>query len=50
MNNKTIVNMLPRHLQTTTTAYADFPTQGEICGMLKRSDKIQPTATAMCDG
>ena len=44
VRNKTIVNMVPRHLQSTTTTYADFPTPNEVRRMLKLSDKIQPAA------
>ena len=41
VKNKTIVNMVPRHLQTTTTTYADFQPPDEVHEMLKLSDKIQ---------
>ena len=40
VRNKKIVNLIPRHLQTTTTTYADLPTPGEVCVMLKLSDKL----------
>ena len=44
VKNKRIVNLVPRHLQTTTTPYADFPAPSEVCDMLKLSNKTQPTA------
>ena len=37
-----IVNLIPRHLQTTTTIYADLPTAQEISKMLQLSTTIQP--------
>ena len=30
-----MVNLIPRHLQTTTTSYPDLPTPEEMNGMLK---------------
>ena len=43
VRNKKIVNLIPRHLQTTTTTYADLPIPGEVRVMLKHSDKAQST-------
>ena len=39
-----IVNLVPRHLQTTTTIYADLPTAQEMGRMLHLSTNIQPAA------
>ena len=39
-----IVNLIPRHLQTTTTSYAALPTPEEMNGMLKLSSNTHPTA------
>ena len=39
-----IVNLIPRHLQTTTTIYADLPTALEMSRMLQLSTAIQPAA------
>ena len=44
MKDKKIVNLVPRHLQTTTTTHADLPTPDEACVMLKLSDKTQSAA------
>ena len=44
IRNKRIVNLVPRHLQTTTTIYADLPTAKEMGRMLHLSTTIQPTA------
>ena len=39
-----IVNLIPRHLQTTTTIYADLPTAQEMSRMLQLSTTIQSSA------
>ena len=39
-----IVNLIPRHLQTTTTIYADLPTAHEMSRMLQLSTTIQSSA------
>ena len=44
VKDKRIVNLVPRHLQTTTTPYADFPAPFEVRDMLKLSNKTQPRA------
>ena len=44
IKDKKIVNLIPRHLQTTTTIYADVPTALEMSRMLHLSTKIQPAA------
>ena len=41
---KKIVNLIPRHLQTTTISYPDLPTPEEMNGMLKLSSNTHPTA------
>ena len=41
VKDRRIINLVPRHLQTATTAYADLPTPDEACVMLKLSDKAQ---------
>ena len=40
--DKKIVNLIPRHLQTTTTIYADLPTAKEMGRMLHLSTQIRP--------
>ena len=44
IKNKKIVNLIPRHLQTTTTIYADLPTAEEMGRMLKLSTTTEPAA------
>ena len=44
IKNMRIVNLVPRHLQTTTTIYADLPTAQEMGRMLHLSTNIQPAA------
>ena len=44
IQNSKIVNLIPRHLQTTTTIYGDVPTALEMSRMMHLSDKIQPAA------
>ena len=39
-----IINLIPRHLQTTTTIYADLPSAQEMSRMLHLSTAIQPAA------
>ena len=42
VKDQKIVNLIPRHLQTTTTVYADFPTPNEVCEMLRLSPITKP--------
>ena len=44
IKNMKIMNLIPRHLQTTTTIYADLPTAEEMGRMLQLSTTIQPAA------
>ena len=44
IKNMKIVNLIPRHLQTTTTIYADLPTAEEMGRMLKLSTTTEPAA------
>ena len=44
VKDKRIINLVPRHLQTTTTTYADLPTPDETRVMLKLSDKAEAAA------
>ena len=44
IQNQKIVNLIPRHLQTTTTIYPDLPTAKEMGRMLQLSTTIQPAA------
>ena len=44
IKNQKIINLTPRHLQTTTTIYADLPTAEEMVRMLQLSTSTQPTA------
>ena len=44
IKNMKIVNLIPRHLQTTTTIYADLPTAEEMRRMLQLSTTTKPTA------
>ena len=44
IKNQKIINLIPRHLQTTTTIYADLPTAEEMGRMLQLSTSTQPTA------
>ena len=44
IKDEKIVNLIPRHLQTTTTIYADLPTAQEMSRMLHLSTAIQPAA------
>ena len=37
VKDEKIVNLIPRHLQTTTTVYADFPSPDEVREMLRLS-------------
>ena len=45
-----IVNLIPRHLHTTTTSYPDLPTPEEMNGMLKLSSNTPPNSTVNCYG
>ena len=42
IQDKKIVNLIPRHLQTTTTIYADLPTAKEMGRMLHLSTQVRP--------
>ena len=42
VKDEKIVNLVPRHLQTTTTVYADFPTPDEVREMLRLSPITKP--------
>ena len=42
VKDEKIVNLIPRHLQTTTTVYADFPTPDEVREMLRLSPITKP--------
>ena len=44
IKNMKIINLIPRHLQTTTTIYADLPTAEEMGRMLKLSTTTEPAA------
>ena len=44
IKNMKITNLIPRHLQTTTTIYADLPTAEEMGRMLKLSTTTEPAA------
>ena len=44
VKDEKIVNLVPRHLQTTTTVYADFPTPDEVCEMLRLSPMTKSIA------
>ena len=44
IRDKKIINLIPRHLQTTTTIYADLPTAQEMNRMLQLSTTIQSSA------
>ena len=44
IQNSKIVNLIPRHLQTTSTIYAEVPTAQEMSRMMHLSTQIQPTA------
>ena len=44
IKNMKIVNLIPRHLQTTTTIYADLPTAEEMGRMLQLSTTTEPAA------
>ena len=44
IKNMKIVNLIPRHLQTTTTIYADLPTAKEMGRMLKLSTTTESAA------
>ena len=44
IKNMKIVNLIPRHLQTTSTIYADLPTAKEMSRMLHLSTKTEPAA------
>ena len=44
IKNMKIMNLIPRHLQTTTTIYADLPTAEEMGRMLHLSTTTQPAA------
>ena len=44
IKNSRIVNLIPRHLQTTTTIYSDLPTAQEMGRMMHLSTNIQPAA------
>ena len=44
IENKKIMNLIPKHLQTTTTIYPDLPTAEEMGRMLQLSTTIKPTA------
>ena len=44
VKDEKIVNLIPRHLQTTTTVYADFPTPDEVHEMFRLSPITKPIA------
>ena len=44
IKNMKIINLIPRHLQTTTTIYADLPTAEEMGRMLQLSTTTEPAA------
>ena len=44
IKDKKILNLIPRHLQTTTTIYADLPTAKEMREMMQLSTSTEPAA------